>query len=486
MISSDHAVVDAVDLNPMISPEMAQALPLTSGDVIQGPMTQRRVAGLALPIMGENLLHTSVVAIDTFMVSKLGSDELAGVGTAAEMVFLIIAMLVALDIGATVLVSQAIGAGNRAVANGLSRQALIWGVLVAIPISIFGYMAVNTVVGLFGLEPDVAKHAATYMHITTGTIVFLLLTLVSGAVLRGAGDSRTPLYAAIAANATNIIVAYLLIFGHLGLPELGVAGSAWGAAAARGTSALVLVLILVSGRKAISIRGRGGWMPSVSAGRQIFKLGIPAAIQEMLVSLGFLTMLAVVALLGTAALAAQQIAFTALSLAFMPGFAFGIASTALVGQSIGAQKPDDARRAVHIAARWSVIWMAAGGLLYVLLAPQLMNIFTDDPLVASTGSDGLRALAIGLPFWGIWFVFGGALRGSGDTRTPMITSTLGVWSAVGLAYIVVSVFDRGLGAVWLTFFITAPMAALANWFWFRRRLAHGVKAQDLGPIVTAH
>src|SRR5215210_3534329 len=153
MVLSEKVAVDAIDLIPMIAPEMAQSFPLIQNEPIHGPMNQRRVAGLALPIMGENLLHTSVVAVDTFMVSKLGTSQVAGVGTAAEMVFLIVAMLVALDIGATVLVSQAIGAGNRAVANRLSRQALIWGVLVAIPISVFGYLAVRRVVGLFGLKP---------------------------------------------------------------------------------------------------------------------------------------------------------------------------------------------------------------------------------------------------------------------------------------------------------------------------------------------
>lgn len=450
-------------------------------DLPFAPMTQRRVAGLALPIMGENLLHTSVVAVDTFMVSKLGASEVAGVGVAAEMIWFVVAMLVALDIGATVLVSQAIGAEKRGVANRLARQALVWGVLVSVPVSIGGFVAVEPVIELFGMKPDVSGYASTYMHITTATSIFLLLTFVSSAVLRGAGDSRTPLYAAIAANVVNVGVAYLLIFGRLGLPELGVAGSAWGAVAARATSAALLVGVLVGGRRLISIRGRGGWRPELRAGRQIFRLGIPAAIQEVLVSFGFLTMLAVVALLGTAALAAQQIAFTALSLAFMPGFAFGMASTALVGQSIGAGRPADARIAVRIAARWSVIWMTAGGLLYCIFAPNLMRLFTDDPAVAGAGSDGLRALAIGLPFWGIWFVFGGALRGSGDTRTPMITSTLCVWSAVGLAYIVVTIFDRGLGAVWLTFFVTAPLAAIANWWWFRRRMIYGVPTQELAP-----
>jgi putative MATE family efflux protein len=439
-------------------------------------MNRRRVLGLALPIIGENLLHTSVVAVDTLMVSRLGTEEVAGVGTAAEMVWFLISMLIALDIGATVLVAQAIGAGEHRLANTLARQAIVWGLMLAVPVSIAGYLAAGPVVGLFGTEPEVAEHATTFLHITTATCVFLLLTFVSGAILRGAGDSRTPLYAAIVGNIANVGVSLVLIFGHLGLPELGVAGSAWGAASARAVSAAILVTLLLRGSRRISIRGWAGWKPDVATGRSIFKLGIPAAIQEMLSSAGFMTMLAVVATLGTASLAAQQIGFTALSLAFMPGFAFGIASTALVGQSIGAERPDDARRAVRISVQWSALWMAVGGAIYVVFAHPVMRLFTDDPEVITAGANALRALAIGLPAWSAWFVFGGALRGIGDTRTPMITSAVAVWGAVGLAYVVTAHFDRGLGSVWLCFIVTAPIAALVNWTWFRRRMAAGVSA----------
>jgi Na+-driven multidrug efflux pump len=206
--------------------------------------------------------------------------------------------------------------------------------------------------------------------------------------------------------------------------------------------------------------------------------------QEMISSAGFLTMVAVVATLGTASLAAQQIGFTALSLTFMPGFAFGMASTALVGQSIGAGRPEDAERAGRIAVTWSMIWMAIGGGVCFIFAGPLMGIFTDDPEVVSAGVNALRALAVGLPAWSVWFVFGGALRGIGDTRSPMITSAFAVWGAVGIAYLAVTYLDGGLGMVWLSFLVTAPLAALANWYVFRRRMASGVRAQI--PAVSVH
>lgn len=457
------------------------------GENIVKPMNRRRVLGLAIPIIGENLLHTSVVAVDTLMVSRLGTEEVAGVGTAAEMIWFLISILIALDIGATVLVAQAIGAGENRLANTLARQTIVWGVGLSVPISIAGYLAAGPVVGLFGTEPEVAEHATTFLHITTATSIFLLLTFVSGAILRGAGDSRTPLYAAIAANVVNVIVSWLLIFGKAGFPELGVAGSAWGAASARAVSAAILITLLVRGSRRISIRGREGWRPDLAIGKSIFRLGIPAAVQEMLTSAGFMTMLAVVAMLGTASLAAQQIGFTALSLAFMPGFAFGIASTALVGQSIGAERPDDAQRAVRISVQWSVLWMAVGGGIYFIFANPVMRLFTDDPEVIQAGANALRALAIGLPFWSAWFVYGGALRGIGDTRTPMISSGVAVWGAVGIAYVMVTVFDGGLGTVWLSFLVTAPIAAFFNWTWFRRRMAAGVSSSLLKRSpVTGH
>ncbi len=455
---------------PIVADRADQPVAVEAAAPPAGPMTQRRVLGLAVPIIGENLLQTTVGAVDTFMVARLGSVAVAGVGTSIELVFFLIAVLTAVEIGATVLVSQAIGAGDRARANHLARQAVLWGVMLAVPVSLFGAIAAHRMIGLFGTEPEVAAAATTYFRITAATSVTLLLSFVCGAVLRGAGDSRTPLTAAILANVVNVLAAYGLIFGHFGLPALGIAGSAWGAAIGRGTGATLLLVLLTRGRRAVSLRGREGWLPHLDIARQLLRLGVPAAIEQMLMAGGFMTMTAVVALIGTAALAAQQIGFTALSIAFLPGFGFAIASTALVGQSIGAGEPRAARVATQIALRWAIGWMAIGGLLYFIFARPVMGIFTSDPAVVDAGVRALRALSVGLPFWAIWSVCGGALRGSGDTRTPMVMSALAVWLAVALAYVAVRWLDAGLGTLWLTFLVTAPLGALGNWLMLRRRL----------------
>jgi multidrug resistance protein, MATE family len=454
------------------------------------PMSQRRVLGLALPIIGENLLQTMVGVVDTFMVAGLGKEALAGVGTAIELVFFMIAILSAVSIGATVLVSQAFGGRDIPRTNELARQAIVWGVLLSVPVSVLGAIFAPSIIALFGTDPEVAHNATVYIRIIAATSVVLLLDFVCGSIFRGVGDSRTPLKAAMVANVVNVIVAFVLIFGHLGLPALGVAGSAWGAAAGRGTAAAILVFLLVRGRRAVSIRGRVGWRPHVDIGRSLFKLGIPAALEQMLMSCGFMTMMAVVALLGTVSLAAQQIGFTALSVAFMPGFGFAIAATALVGQSIGAKKIDDAKIATRIAMIWGTAWMSIGALIYFIFARPVMDIFSDDPEVISAGVTALRALSVSLPFWAAWSVNGGALRGSGDTRTPMYASVAGVWVAVGLAYVGVQWFDMGLGWVWFTFAITSPMAAGWNRWRLTKRLSpeFGLleKSAETGPVLATH
>ncbi|MGH2615612.1 MAG: MATE family efflux transporter, partial [Thermomicrobiales bacterium] len=407
------------------------------------------------------------------------------VGTAFEFVFFIISILSAIDIGATVLISQAIGAGDRDRANRLARQAIVWGLVLSIVMSIILFYGASGIISLFGTEPDVAAAATTYLQVIAATSVTLFLSFVCGAVLRGAGDSRTPLAAAVIANIVNVAVAYTLIFGHFGFPELGVAGSALGAASGRGLGAAYMLIAMARGNKAISLRGTWGWRPRVPIARQLLKLGVPAALEQVLSSGAFMVLLAVVALIGTPALAAQQIAFTALSTAFLPGIAFSITATALVGQSIGARIPSDARKAWTISLRWAVAWLGIGGALVYILSERLMGIFSSDPGVISSGVSALHALSFALPFWAVWFVSSGSLRGSGDTRTPLIIGASTMWLSVFLAWVGVRWYDAGMGWVWSAFVITTAPASLLMWWIFRQRVTDYERGRRDLPTVEA-
>lgn len=433
------------------------------------PMTQKRVLMLALPIIGENLLQVAVGAVDTLLVGRLGADAIAGVGIAFETVFLIIAILSAVTIGATVLVSQAIGSGNSERANQLARQSISWGIVLAIPLSILGYVLAPSAIGLFGVEADVAANAVEYLQITSACSVAILLSYLCGAVLRGAGDSRTPLKAAILANAVNVVLAYVLIFGHFGFPALGVGGSAWGAAAGRAVGALFMLIMLWSGRVKLSIHGKTGWGPNLQLGRDLFRLGLPAAFEQVVMQFGFISLVAIAASIGTEALAAQQISFTAMSIAFLPTIAFATTATAFVGQSIGARRADEAMRAAKISRNWALIVTMGGLVFLVVFAEHIVRAFSSDALVIEIGTSAMRAIGISLPIWGIWMSTAGAVRGSGDTRSPMVRGVAAVWVAVFLAWLGVHYLDQSIAWIWGTLAVTGLLPAVGNWRAFRKR-----------------
>jgi putative MATE family efflux protein len=429
---------------------------------------RRRVLRLAGPIIGENFLETLLGVIDTWLVAALGAVALAGVGSALQVMFLLIAALSALAVGSAVLVAQAVGAGDLLRAGRLGRQSLIWSAIFSIPLAIGGLLLSAPLIGIFGLEPEVARVGTQYLHVTMGTVVVLIGLFIGGGVLRGAGDSRTPMLVTAFANVINVVLAYGMIYGHFGLPALGAVGSAWATFIARGLALALLVAALWRGRNGVTIRGAGGWLPDLHVAKQVLRIGVPAALEQILVSSAFLAMSIVVAHLGTEVLAAHRVAFNALSLSFLPGIGFGIAATALVGQSIGARRIEEGGAAARVATTWAVIWMSAIGAILFIFAPQVLGLFTGDQAVVDAGSGGLRVVALLQPFWAVLFVQSGALRGSDNTSFPLKVSGAGIWASVGLSWLLVTLFGGGLVAVWAAFVLVAPITATLMWRRFQR------------------
>jgi MATE family, multidrug efflux pump len=429
---------------------------------------QRRVLGLAWPVIGENLLQTLLGVVDTILVAGLGAVALAGVGAALQVIFVLIAALSALSVGAAVLVAQAFGGGDLATASRFARQSLLWSVVVSVPLALIGLRLTPTIIDLFGLQPDVAQVATSYLHVTIGTIVTLTTTLIGGGVLRGIGDSRTPMLITALSNLLNVALAYALIYGHFGLPALGAVGSAWATFLARLVGALLLVGVLWRGRNGVRISGLGAWWPRPDVARQVLRIGGPAALEEVLLISAFATLTPIVASLGTIALAAHRVVINVLSLSFLPGIGFGLAATALVGQAVGARQLDEARAITRIALRWAIVWMGALGVIFLLFAPLIMRAFTDDQQLIDIGAAAIRVVALAQPLWAATFVYAGALRGTGNTRTPLMITGVATWAIVGLGYIGLLLVQQSLAVLWGAFLVVCPIETLCFWWAWQR------------------
>ncbi len=353
----------------------------------------------------------------------------------------------------------------------LARQSLVWSIAISIPLALVGLLAAEPLMSIFGMEPAVDQIGADYLRVVMGTVIVLTLMLLSSSVLRGAGDSRTPMLVTLFANVVNVVLTYGFVFGELGMPDLGAVGSAWGTFYSRVIGFLLLFWVLWRGRNGVTIRGRLGWRPDFSAARQMLSIGVPAALEQLLGSLSFLGLTIIVGVLGTEALAAHRIAINAMSLSFLPGIGFALAATTLVGQSIGAHAPQEGAVAGNIATRWGAVWMSTLGLLFFFQAEALIRFFTPDMDVIRVGAIALRTVAIAQPFWAISFIQAGALRGTGDTRYPLYVNTIGSWTAVLLAWIFSHLFPDNLGMIWAAFLLTAPVTAFLHWRRFRSAVA---------------
>ena len=451
----------------VLQPPVEGALASTADPIENQSALRRRVINLAWPVISENFMQTLLGITDTVMVARLGPGALAGVGAAIQLMFFVISALSATSVGSSVLVAQAYGAQNLSRASQLAKQSLVWSVFISIPLSLVGLFAAEPLIAIFGMEPEVTAVGVDYLRVTMGTVLVLTLSLLGGGVLRGVGDSRTPMLITMVANVVNVVVSYGLIFGALGMPELGAVGSAWGTFIARALGFSILFVVMWRGINGVSIRGADGWLPNFALARQILQIGIPAAAEQMLNSVAFLSMSIIVARLGTLALAAHRIAMNTMSISFLPGLGFALAATALVGQSIGARRYAESQAVARIATLWAAIWMGALGVVFFTMPDLVLRIFTDDPAVRASGAAALRSFALIQPFMAISMVQSGALRGTGDSKYPLRVGTTSTWIAVILGGILSSTLGGGLAVIWGAFLITSPVNAFLLWRRFR-------------------
>lgn len=452
-------------------PQVIVSEPVIAPEVLPAPVAKmrRRVIGLAWPVIAQNLLETLVGVVDTLLVARLGAAAIAGVGTNVQVLFIVLGVLMGISAGSTILVAHAVGARDWPAAQLVSKQSIVWGLLGSIPVALLFALFARRVIGAFGVAADVAAIGAACLQISMIGFPAFMLIFIIGGIMRGAGDTRTPLAAGIVSNIVNAVLAWVLIYGGLGVPAIGAVGSAWAATIGRFVAVAFLIAILVRGRGRLTLRGRADWMPRFAAVRRVLALGMPAAFEQVLISGAFTLLTGIIATLGTISLAAQRISFTALSLSFLPGIGFAIATSTLVGQSIGAGRPHEARAAARASAEWVTLWMIPLGIVFLAFAHPIMGLFTDDREVIDIGARSLQVLAFSQPLWGLLFVWAGALRGAGNTRLPLVFNVFGMWFGVVLAFVVIRVADVSLPLIWALCVPGWAINALGVWIGFRRQ-----------------
>lgn len=425
------------------------------------------VMRLAMPSIGEQLLNMTVQLVNTYLVGHLGAAELTAVGLSNNMVMLAQTFVMALATGTTAVVARLTGARDPQAASRVVQQSLLVGGGAGLLITLAMVALARLAIGFYEPEADVAAIGEVYLRIASLTFTMQGLLMVGNAALRGAGDTRTPLTVMLGVNAVNIVVSAGLLHGVGPLPAMGVLGPAAGSAVALGVGGLAMMAILLGGRGGLRLT-RQGWRPDREVIGRVMNVGLPAGGEQLALRMGMVLFQRVVAGLGTVAYAAHQVALTGQSMCFMPGFGFSVASTTMVGQALGARDPERARRSVREALRVSVWVMGAVGLLLVLLAPQVMDVFVDDPEVVRQGVNPNRVLGLLQPMMAATMVYSGALRGAGDTRWTLVITALSVWAVrVPLATLLAGPLGWGLVGAWTGMGIDNVVRAVLFWLRYR-------------------
>lgn len=415
------------------------------------PDLRRKVMLLAWPAIVENLLHTMVGIVDTAMVGRLGSASLAAVGLANQIFNVSLTVFAALATGSTAIVARHIGAGEPGKAGEVARQSLILGVFVSGSVMVTLLLTARGLLGLLFGRSDalVLDMSASYVRIIAFVLILNYFLIVINAILRGAGDTKTPMRITGLVNIINILGNAIFIYGVGPIPALGVAGAAIGTAVAQGCGGILALSVLLR-NPVLRVRLTDSFKPDLAIIKRIANIGVPAGIEQGVMRIGQLVYTMIVSSLGTVAYAAHQVALNAESLSFMPGAGFATASTTLVGQNLGAERPDDAEAAAKITRQLGVLIMSIMGLIFFIMPEPLVSIFSTDPEVIALASVCLRLVAIAQPPLAVWMILAGGLRGAGDTRAIMKIVAIGfLFVRVGLAYLLVIHLGYGLVGAWV-------------------------------------
>jgi putative MATE family efflux protein len=436
-------------------------------DLTTGSIT-RSIFYLAGPAVGTMFLETAFSLANIFWVGKLGAVSLAAVISSTILIWINYSLAGTISVGVTALVARSVGAKDFNQASSVSRQGYLFAIFFAITLSILGVLFSRLAFVLMGTEPEVTHLGVRYLRIIFSGAVFFFLIDVLGATFRASGDTKTPMLVTMGSVGLNIILDPFLIFGWGPFPRLGTDGAAIASIFSQGIASLLFILLIIRGKLAFKFSLLPKFYLNPSMIWRILRIGIPASTAGILFSLVYLFINKIVALFGTEAIAALGIGNRMESVSFLTCFGFSIAASTLVGQNLGAGKPERSARCAWQTAGIVVLITGFVGTMFFTFPKHIASFFISDPKVVTIGIGYLRILALSQIFMALEIVFEGAFAGAGNTIPPMLVSIPGSLARIPLAYLLAVHWGIGINGVWWAITLTSIAKGIVLTYWFSR------------------
>lgn len=413
---------------------------------------RKDVFDLTIPIFMEQLFVISLGMINTMMAGHIGKEAVSAIGMVDSVNNIFIAFFSALAVGGTVVVAQFVGQHNIKKANEAMKQALYTSVLISLVITVVIFILKKPLIAiLFGsADPMIIHNASIYLQVTLLTYPLITIDLVANGILRGAGDTRTPMKITIFMNIINVILTYLFI----NVFEMGILGAALGIAIARIAGGIIIMIVMIRGSKLLKLRKFKEFKFDSEYLKPIFGVGIPASIESLLFNGGKLITQIYIVDMGTIAMASNTIDNSIATLMNVPGNSLCIAATALVGQRMGRREKKEAENILWYVTKLATFALTIVGLLFLPIAGFITRLYTNDTAIIHLSTNLLRINSLFIPSWAISFVLPSGLKGAGDGKYTMVTSMIGMWLfRIIFGYFLGITFGFGLIGVWFGMYI---------------------------------
>lgn len=427
----------------------------------------RVIIALAVPAVVENFFQSALGFVDTYFVSKISLLAVSAVGVTNAILAIYFALFMAVGVAANVRIANFLGADQPEKARHIAQQSIGIAVFLGVLTGILTIFLAEPFLRMMGIEEDVLKLGALYFRIVGIPSIFMSLMFVVSAILRGAGDTKSPMYVSIVINILNAVLDYTLIFGFLFIPEMGIVGAAVATLISRMVGSGYL-LYLMNRSQLLAFR-KTYWKPDRVHLMELAGLGAPAAGERLLMRAGQIVYFGFVVAIGTNAFAAHQIAGNVEVLSYMIGYGFATAATILVGQQIGAGRYEEARKYAKLTTYLAFIFMTVVGALLFLFGEWAGSLFTSDPLVIQEIGAALKVSAVYQPFLAVLLILTGAYQGANNTKFPMYLTAIGMWAIrTVLVYVLALQLNMGLTGVWIAIGIDIAIRAVVLVVQFQR------------------